>query len=92
MIIRVVNEGQYEVSDSRLDALNELDNEIVGLIESGDETRFRDVLRNFISMIRENGKPLDPDVIVESDLIVPPEDLTLSEAMKIFSGEGLIPD
>ncbi len=92
MIIRVVNEGQYEVSDSRLDALNELDNKIVGLIESGDETMFRDVLKEFVSMIRENGKPLDPDVIVESDLIVPPEDLTLSEAMKVFSGEGLIPD
>ena len=92
MIIRVVTEGQYEVSDSLLDDLNELDNEIVGLIESGDETRFRDVLRNFISLIRENGKPLDTDVIVESDLIVPPEDLTLSEAAKIFSGEGLIPD
>ncbi len=92
MIIRVVTEGQYEVSDSLLDELNELDNEIVGLIESGDETRFRDVLRNFISLIRENGKPLDTDVIVESDLIVPPEDLTLSEAMKVFNGEGLIPD
>jgi len=92
MIIRVVTEGQYEVSDSLLDELNELDNEIVGLIESGDETRFRDVLRNFISLIRENGKPLDADVIVESDLIVPPEDLTISEAMKIFNGEGLIPD
>ncbi len=92
MIIRVVNEGQYEVNDSLLDALNELDNEIVGLIESGDETRFRDVLRTFVSMIRENGKPLDTDVIVESDLIVPPEDLTLSEAAKVFSGDGLIPD
>ena len=92
MIIRVVTEGQYEVSDSRLDELNELDNEIVELIESGDETKFRDVLKEFISMIHENGKPLDPDVIVESDLIVPPDDLTLSEAAKIFSGEGLIPD
>ena len=92
MIIRVVNEGQYEVSSSLLDALNKLDNKIVGLIESGDETEFRDVLNEFISMIRDNGKPLDPDIIVESDLIVPPEDLTLSEAVKVFSGEGLIPD
>lgn len=92
MIIRVITEGQYEVNDSLLDVLNKLDNEIVGLIESGDETKFRDVLKEFISMIRENGKPLDQDVIVESDLIVPPEDLTLSEAVKIFSGEGLIPD
>lgn len=92
MIIRIVNEGQYEVSDDLLDELNELDNEIVELLESGDETTFRDVLRRFISTIRGNGTPLDPDIITESDLIVPPDDLTLSEAVRIFSGEGLIPD
>nr|QNO46192.1 hypothetical protein HNMILGLC_00006 [Methanosarcinales archaeon ANME-2c ERB4] len=92
MIIRVVTEGQYEVSDSLLDELNKLDNEIVELLKSSDETKFRDVLKEFILIIRENGKPLDTDVIVESDLIVPPEDLTLSEAVKIFSGDGIIPD
>jgi len=92
MIIRIVNEGQYEVSADLLDDLNKLDNEIVGLLESGDETGFREVLKEFISMVRTNGKPLDPDVIMESDLIVPPEDLTLSEAVRVFSGEGLIPD
>ncbi|MCD6208186.1 MAG: hypothetical protein J7J06_09425 [Methanosarcinales archaeon] len=92
MIIRIMNEGQYEVNDDLLDALNKLDNEIVELLESGDETKFREVLREFVSMIRENGEPLSADVIVESDLIVPPEDLTLSEATRIFSGEGLIPD
>ncbi|MCD6145836.1 hypothetical protein CW696_03440 [ANME-2 cluster archaeon] len=92
MIIRIMNEGQYEVSADLLDDLNKLDNEIVGLLESGDETGFREVLKEFISMVRTNGKPLDPDVIMESDLIVPPEDLTLSEAVRVFSGEGLIPD
>ncbi|MEA1943802.1 MAG: hypothetical protein U9N07_00410 [Euryarchaeota archaeon] len=92
MIIRIMNEGQYKVSADLLDDLNELDNKIVGLLESGDETRFREVLREFISMVRTNGKPLDPDVIMESDLIVPPDDLTLSEAVRVFSGEGLIPD
>jgi len=92
MIIRIMTEGQYRVSDDLLDELNELDNEIVRLLESGDETKFRDVLRAFTSEIREKGTPLDPDVIMESDLIVPPDDLTLSEAARIFSGEGLIPD
>ena len=92
MIIRVINEGQYEVNDDLLDDLNKLDNEIVSLLESDDETGFRDVLREFVSMIRKNGTSLGPETIVESDLIVPPEDLTLSEATKVFSGEGLIPD
>ena len=92
MIIRIMTEGQYKVSDDLLDELNKLDNEIVRLLESGDETKFRDVLGAFTSKIRENGTPLDSDAIVESDLIVPPDDLTLSEAARIFSGEGLIPD
>jgi CBS domain-containing protein len=92
MIIRIMTEGQYRLSDDLLEELNELDNEIVQLLESGDETKFRDVLRAFTSKIREKGTPLDPDVIMESDLIVPPDDLTLSEAARIFSGEGLIPD
>ncbi|RZN36108.1 MAG: hypothetical protein EF813_07815 [Methanosarcinales archaeon] len=92
MIIRIMTEGQYRASDDLLDELNKLDNEIVRLIESGDETKFRDLLGEFTSKIRENGTPLDPDIIVESDLIVPPDDLTLSEAARIFSGEGIIPD
>jgi hypothetical protein len=42
-----MTEGQYRVSDDLLDELNKLDNEIVRLIESGDETKFRDVLGAF---------------------------------------------
>jgi len=43
-------------------------------------------------MIKENGKPLDDAEIVESDIIVPPANLTLGEATGIFKGEGLIED
>ena len=32
-----------------------------------------------------------PD-LSESDLIIPPSDLSLEEAKELFSGEGLIPD
>ncbi|MHC1566657.1 MAG: PspA-associated protein PspAA [Candidatus Syntropharchaeia archaeon] len=91
MIVRIMNENQYVVDDSLMEQLNVIDNRIVELVESGDES-FREELKKLISMVRERGKPLDPEEIKPSDIIVPPEDITLEEARRIFTGEGLIPD
>jgi hypothetical protein len=45
-----------------------------------------------IHTIREKGTPLDPAEILPSDLIVPSPDITLEEARKLFTKEGIIPD
>lgn len=91
MIIRIMGDQQYEVKSSILDQLNKIDNKIVELVAKGDEKNFRKELLRMINLVRKKGKPLDPRVIVESQLIIPPEDLTLEEARKIFTGEGIIP-
>lgn len=91
MIIRIMGDQQYEVKSSIVDQLNKIDNKIVELVEKGDEKNFRKELLKMINLVRKKGKPLDPKVIVESQLIIPPEDLTLEEAKKIFTGEGIIP-
>ena len=92
MIIRIMGEGQYKVSSSLLDELNEIDNRIVDYVAKENESDFKQDLGKLIAMIKENGKPLEDAEIVESDLIVPPGDLTLEEAAEIFSGDGLIED
>ncbi|MEM2933715.1 MAG: hypothetical protein QXL78_02190 [Methanocellales archaeon] len=91
MIIRIMGDQQYEVKSSIIDRLNKIDNKIVELVAKGDEKNFKKELSRMINLVRKKGKPLDPKVIVESQLIIPPEDLTLEEAKKIFSGEGIIP-
>jgi hypothetical protein len=92
VIIRIMNEGQYRVEGSLRDELNAIDNRIVDHVSGGDETGFKRELARLISTIKERGKPLDPGEIVQSELIVPPGDLTLEEAQKVFSGHGLIKD
>ena len=92
MIVRIMGEGQFKVSSSLLDGLNEIDNRIVDYVAKENESEFKKELGKLINAIKENGKPLDDAEIVESDLIVPPGDLTLKEAAEIFSGEGLIED
>jgi CBS domain-containing protein len=92
MIVRIMEEGQFRIPSSLLDELNVIDNRIVDYVAKENESDFKKELSKLIAMIKENGKPLDDAEIMESDLIVPPADLTLKEAADIFSGDGLIED
>jgi hypothetical protein len=89
MIIRVMGQGQYKVDDVLVNQLNVIDNRIVGHISRDDQDRFRKDLVELISLVKEKGIPLNPANIVQSDIIVPPEDLTFNEAINIFKGQGL---
>ena len=40
MIVRILGEGQYDLSDKALDALNALDAAVEAAIEVGDEAAF----------------------------------------------------
>ncbi|RZN37449.1 MAG: hypothetical protein EFT35_06205 [Methanophagales archaeon ANME-1-THS] len=92
MIVRIMGEGQFKVSSAILDRLNELDNMIVEAVGKDNEKRMRELLREMISLVKRSATPLDPKEIVESQVIIPPDDLSLNEARKIFTGEGIIPD
>ncbi len=92
MVVRIMGEGQFEVDESILTRLNELDNQIVAEVERDNEARFRELLHEMIELVKREAKPLDVSKIVNSDVIIPPHDLSLEEAKKIFKGEGIIPD
>jgi hypothetical protein len=92
MIVRILGEGQFKVDDKLLDSLNKIDNEIVNHVSKGDKAEFRRDLAMFIRTIKKEGKPLNPAEIISSDIIIPPEDLSIEEAKRVFSGHGLIKD
>ena len=92
MIVRIATEGQYDFPDDDVDKLNELDNEVVEAVESGDEERFQTAFASLLELVRSDGRPVADDVLEESDVIIPPPDLTFAEAGHQFTGDGLIPD
>ena len=92
MIVRIAEEGQYEFPDDQADRLNELDNQCVAAVESGDEAQFQDLWGKMVELVRSAGRPVPDDELVSSDVILPPEDITIAEAAEEFTGEGLIPD
>ena len=92
MIVRIATEGQYDFPDEDSDRLNELDNEVVAAVDAGDEERFQTAFASLLELVRSDGKPVADDVLEESDVILPPPDLTFAEAGHQFTGDGLIPD
>ena len=90
MIIRILGEGQFRLDDSQIGKVNKIDNQIVDHVQKGNKTEFLRDLARLISTVKEMGEPLDPVEILPSDIIIPPEDLSLEEARKVFCDEGLI--
>ncbi len=92
MIVRIATEGQYELPEGIHEELNELDNRVVAAVEADDEPAYQESFGALLDFIRAKGTPLDGTDLRESQLIVPPPDLTLAEAEEEFTGDGLLPD
>jgi hypothetical protein len=92
VIVRIATEGQYRLPEEGGERLNDLDNEAVAAVDAGDEDRFHEVFEQMLELVRRDGAPLGEDELEESDVIVPPPDISFVEAAAEFTGEGLIPD
>jgi hypothetical protein len=92
VIIRLMGEGQYEVDHALLEELNVIDAAAAAALEAGNEPALHEHLEALTLLVRRSGQRLEPTRLCESDLIVPPADLSLAEGRELFSAAGLIPD
>lgn len=91
MIVRILTEGQWSLSDDRLDGLNELDSAVEKAVEGGDVVAFSQSLEALLHAVRTGGERLPDDVLHDSDLILPPADATIEEVRELLGDDGLIP-
>ena len=92
MIVRILGEGQWDVPETQLEALNALDAGLEAAIEAGDQARFVAGLTALLDAVRQQGTRLEDDALVDSDLILPMSDASLEEVRALLTDEGLIPD
>jgi hypothetical protein len=92
VIVRISQEGQYEISKESEAELDELDHRAVESCEAGSEDGFRTAFDRLLEFVRTNGRLVDADHLGGSDLILPPPDVSLEEARAEFRAEGLIPE
>jgi len=91
MIVRILGEGQYDLSDEAVSALNDLDSTVEATVEAGDEEAFRTALAALLDGVRTAGVAHQADSLEPSDLILPMADATVAEVRDMLSGDGLIP-
>ena len=80
MIVRIATEDQYRIPDEDAERLNDLDNQAVAAVEADDEDKFHEVFEAMIDLVRTDGHRLGDDELEESDVIIPPPDLSFTEA------------
>ncbi|HYP46764.1 MAG TPA: hypothetical protein VEQ66_16380 [Propionibacteriaceae bacterium] len=93
MIVRILNEGQWEVGEHLVDELNRLDDAVEQAVSSGRQDELTSALASLLDKVRTGGSPLPDEELHDSDLILPDSDATLEDVRALLneSEEGLIP-
>lgn len=93
MIVRIMGEGQHDVPAPELDELNRLDSEVEAAVEAGDESAFSLALARLLGRVVQVGPPVPDDVLVPSELVLPPVEATIDDVRHLFAAgsDGLVP-
>ena len=93
MIVRILNEGQWDVGDHLVDELNRLDDAVERAVKAGDQQGLAAALTSLLDKVRTSGTAVPDGDLLDSDLILPDADATLQDVQALLneSEEGLIP-
>lgn len=80
MIVRIMTEDQYRLSDDRAVELRRMDDALEQAMDSGDAAGFATTLTQLVDFVRQHGQPVGMDEVVPSDEIIPAPDMSLEEA------------
>ncbi len=99
-IVRIMEEGQYEVSSDVIQEIKNIDDTIVTLVEEiqkysddDDSQDIKDIynkISEMNSVVKTKGHKVSSSEIKESDIIIPNQDASLKDLKKIFTGTGLL--
>lgn len=91
MIVRILAEGQYSLSDRQLPHLNEIDGRLTQALETGDRPGFKTDFAELIAYVRRHGGALDADYLGGSDVVLPAADSNFDEVRAMLGVDGLVP-
>lgn len=94
MIVRILNEGQWELSEEAVRDLNSLDDAVDKAVASADQDQLASALQALLHRVRSTGTVVPDDELRDSDLILPDADSTVEDVRALLSDsdEGLIPN
>lgn len=94
MIVRILNEGQFRLSDEAIASLNSFDDAVEQAVNAEDQQALTAVLQAMLADVRARGEAVPDDELADSDLILPDTEATVADVREWLSDteDGLIPD
>lgn len=80
MIVRIMAEGQYRITDEHMSEVQRLDDQLDHAVEANDDGAFAATLQQLVTFVREHGQMVPDEEVIPSGLIVPAPDMSLAEA------------
>ena len=87
---RILGEGQYRIPDEDVKELEELDADLQEAVAHGSQTAFAPALRALLDAVRRVGTASPGSDLRPSALILPDEDMTLSQVRALLADADLI--
>jgi hypothetical protein len=76
IVVRILDEGQYELADASRDELEARDARLLDALESNDDTAYWAELDGLLAFVRTTGAELPLDVIMPSEFVLPNRDMS----------------
>jgi hypothetical protein len=85
VIVRILGEGQYEVTDTAIARLDELDAELEAAVDAHDDNAIKAAFRASADIVRSSGLPVPADSLHPADIILPSSDADMAEMLKMLA-------
>lgn len=90
MIFRVQGAGQFCVPLEMMPEIERLERSLADSVKQNNGEAFSIHLKNLDRLVIASGERLPDDLIVESDIILPPIDATIEETRAVLIQDGLL--
>ena len=87
MIVRILHEGQFEMSDDLRDELERQDDPLEAATQSNDAVAFAAALDGVIAWVHAHATRLDEGTIAPSEYVIPAPGTPLSEVQALIDSE-----
>jgi hypothetical protein len=85
MIVRILEDGQYDLPEAAAEELHRLDLELDRSIREGDEVGFTATLAAVVDEVHAAARKLGSEAIVPSDLTIPAAGSSLDEVRRLLA-------
>ena len=90
MIVRILDDGQYEIGESEIGRIDTLDTELIDAVKTGDDVRYHDLVVDIVDKVHRSGRRVPADHLGPSDMIVPGTHTTRGEIAALLERGELV--